>query len=117
MHAPAASRAVRTGHATEAEDPRPEDISGRQSAGSGAPMPIIAQLEGIDSVQNPRYTGHAIFGRPNKHEELLDPDDVAAGHITRLRRSPNHRIIRSRKPAHPAIVSVETFTQAQLIRR
>ncbi|WP_435592795.1 recombinase family protein [Nocardia sp. bgisy118] len=68
-------------------------------------------------LQNPRYTGYAIFGRWNKHEELLDPDDVAAGHITRLRRSPNHRIIRSKKPAHPAIVSVETFTEAQLIRR
>ncbi|WP_253799256.1 recombinase family protein [Nocardia amikacinitolerans] len=68
-------------------------------------------------LQNPRYTGYAIFGRWNKQEELLDPDDVAAGHITRLRRSPNHRIIRSKKPAHPAIVTVETFTQAQLIRR
>ncbi|WP_179830746.1 recombinase family protein [Nocardia amikacinitolerans] len=68
-------------------------------------------------LQNPRYTGYAIFGRWNKHEELLDPDDVAAGHITRLRRSPNHRIIRSKKPAHPAIVTVETFTQAQLVRR
>ncbi|MEV6386821.1 recombinase family protein [Nocardia xishanensis] len=68
-------------------------------------------------LQNPRYTGYAIFGRWNKHEELLDPDDVAAGHITRLRRSPNHRIIRSKKPAHPAIVTVETFTRAQLIRR
>lgn len=68
-------------------------------------------------LQNPRYTGYAVFGRWTKHEELLDPDDAAAGNITRFRRSPTHRVVRSKRPAHPAIVSVETFTQAQLLRR
>jgi hypothetical protein len=48
---------------------------------------------------------------------LLDPDDVAAGHVTRFRRASPDRIVRSRLPAHPAIVSVETFTAAQLLRR
>jgi len=52
-----------------------------------------------------------------RHEMLLDPDDVAAGHVTRFRRAPAHRIVRSRQPAHPAIVSVEVFTQVQLARR
>ncbi|MGY1976299.1 recombinase family protein [Nocardia gipuzkoensis] len=68
-------------------------------------------------LQNPRYTGYAVFGRWTKHEELLDPDDAAAGNVTRFRRSPTHRIVRSKKPAHPAIISVDTFTQAQLQRR
>ncbi|MFD4407710.1 recombinase family protein [Nocardia sp. NPDC058499] len=68
-------------------------------------------------LQNPRYTGYAVFGRWQKHEELLDPDDVAAGHVTRMRRAPAQRIVRSQRPAHPAIVSVATFTEAQLIRR
>ncbi|WP_280410861.1 recombinase family protein [Nocardia asiatica] len=68
-------------------------------------------------LQNPRYTGYAVFGRWTKHEELLDPDDAAAGNVTRFRRSPTHRIVRSKSPAHPPIVSVETFTQAQLLRR
>lgn len=68
-------------------------------------------------LQNPRYTGYAFFGRWTKHELLLDPDDVAAGHIVRFKRSPAHRIIRSRRPAHPAIISVETFTQATLLRK
>ncbi|WP_327116275.1 recombinase family protein [Nocardia sp. NBC_01730] len=68
-------------------------------------------------LQNPRYTGYAVFGRWTKHEELLDPDDAAAGNVTRFRRSPTHRIIRSKNPAHPAIISVEIFTQAQLLRR
>ena len=68
-------------------------------------------------LDNPRYTGYAFFGRWTKHETLLDPDDVAAGHVVRFRRSSSDRVVRSREPAHPAIVSVQTFTQAQLLRR
>ncbi|MDX6283000.1 MAG: hypothetical protein QOH03_4071 [Kribbellaceae bacterium] len=68
-------------------------------------------------LENPRYTGYAIYGRWQKVEELLDPEDVAAGYIARFRRSPLAKIVRSREPAHPAIVSVETFTAAQLEKR
>jgi hypothetical protein len=68
-------------------------------------------------LENPRYTGYAVFGRWIRHEQLADPDDVAAGHVTRFRRSSAERVVRSRRPAHPAIVSVEEFTQAQLRRR
>ncbi|HET9254527.1 MAG TPA: recombinase family protein [Pseudonocardiaceae bacterium] len=68
-------------------------------------------------LENPRYTGYAIFGRWAKHETLLDPDDIAAGHVVRFRRASADRMVRSRQPAHPAIVSVEEFTQAQLLRR
>lgn len=68
-------------------------------------------------LDNPRYTGYAFFGRWTKHETLLDPDDVAAGHVVRFRRSNPERIVRSRNPAHPQIVSVEVFTQTQLLRR
>jgi len=68
-------------------------------------------------LDNPRYTGYAIFGRYVKHEMLLNPDDVAAGHVVRFRRANAERVVRSRQPAHPAIVSVEDFTQMQLLRR
>jgi hypothetical protein len=68
-------------------------------------------------LDNPRYTGYAVFGRWTKHEVLLNPDDVAAGHVVRFRRSSPDRIVRSRKPAHPAIVSVEDFVEVQLLRR
>jgi len=68
-------------------------------------------------LENPRYTGYAVFGRWTKSEELRDPDDVSAGHVVRFRRSAPDRIVRSRLPAHPAIVSVETFTEVQLMRR
>src|SRR3954451_17558424 len=68
-------------------------------------------------LDNPRYTGYAIFGRWTKHETLLDPDDVAAGHVVRFRKSTQDRIVRSRRPAHPEIVAVEEFTQVQLLRK
>ena len=68
-------------------------------------------------LDNPRYTGYAIFGRWARHEMLLDSDDVAAGHVVRFRRANPDWVVRSRQPAHPAIVSVEDFTQAQLLRR
>ncbi|WP_307796204.1 recombinase family protein [Amycolatopsis sp. 195334CR] len=68
-------------------------------------------------LENPKYTGFAVFGRWTKHETLLDPDDVAAGHVVRFRRAEREQVVRSRRPAHPAIVSVEDFTEVQLLRR
>ncbi|WP_253890226.1 recombinase family protein [Actinokineospora diospyrosa] len=68
-------------------------------------------------LENPRYTGYAVFGRWVKQEVLADPDDVAAGHVTKFRRASVDRIVRSRTQAQPAIVSVETFTEVQLLRR
>lgn len=68
-------------------------------------------------LENPRYTGYAFFGRWTKQEMLIDPDDVAAGHVVRFRRSAQDRVVRSRRPAHPEIVPVEVFTEVQLRRR
>ena len=68
-------------------------------------------------LENPRYTGYAVFGRWSKQEMLLDPDDVSAGHVVRFRRARPDRIVRSRVPAHPAIVSVQDFVDVQLLRR
>lgn len=68
-------------------------------------------------LDNPRYTGYAFFGRWNRHETLLNPDDVAAGTVVRFQRSSPDRVVRSRQPAHPAIVDVEQFVEAQLLRR
>ncbi|ATE55730.1 recombinase family protein [Actinosynnema pretiosum] len=68
-------------------------------------------------LDNPRYTGFAFFGRWTRQEMLLDPDDVAAGHVVRFRRATADKVVRSRKPAHPAIVGVEEFTQVQLLRK
>jgi hypothetical protein len=68
-------------------------------------------------LENPRYTGYAVFGWWSKHDTLLDPDDVPAGHLERFRRAAVDRVVRSRRPAHPAIISVAEFIEAQLLRR
>ncbi|MEU6559898.1 recombinase family protein [Nocardia nova] len=89
---------------------RPEQNTHRSGAGWQAST--VAAI-----LQNPRYTGYAVFGRWFKKDELLDPDDVAAGYVSRVRRSNADRVVRSKRPAHPKIVSVATFTEAHLIRR
>ncbi|WP_249228217.1 recombinase family protein [Kutzneria sp. CA-103260] len=68
-------------------------------------------------LENPRYTGYAFFGRWATYEALLDPDDVAADFVVRFRRSTPGRLVRSRVPAHPAIIDVADFTLVQLRRR
>ncbi|MEV8609494.1 zinc ribbon domain-containing protein [Amycolatopsis sp. NPDC051373] len=67
-------------------------------------------------MQNPRYTGYAFFGRWTKTEVLLDPDDPSAGHTTRFRRASPDHVVRSRMQAHHPIVTVQQFTQVQLLR-
>ena len=69
-------------------------------------------------LNNPRYTGHAFFGRWSKHEtpcsirSTWPPARWSGSGVARA-----DRVVGSRQEAHPAIVSVETFTQAQLLRR
>lgn len=89
---------------------RPEQNRHRQ--GDGWQAGTVRAILG-----NPRYTGYAVFGRWVKHEVLLDPDDPAAGHVTRFKPSDPSRIVRSRSQAHEPIVSVEDFTRAQVVRR
>ncbi len=71
---------------------------------------------GAEAVPAP-LLGYAVFGRWQRREMLANADDVAAGHVTRFRRADAADIVRSHRPAHPAIVSVETFTRSQLLRR
>ncbi|WP_405072211.1 recombinase family protein [Kribbella sp. NBC_01510] len=52
-------------------------------------------------LDNPRYTGFPIYGRWQRVEELLDPEDVAAGHLVRFRKSPTSKIVRSVSPRTP----------------
>jgi hypothetical protein len=68
-------------------------------------------------LENPRYTGCAVFGRWTKNERLIDPDDVGAGHIVRFRRANPDQIVRLREPGHPAIVTLHDFVDVQLLRR
>lgn len=68
-------------------------------------------------LTNPRYTGHQVWNKQRKQEVLLNIDDVALGHVTKLRWNPADTWIRSDRPAHPAIVDQATFDQAQQVLR
>jgi site-specific DNA recombinase len=64
-------------------------------------------------LTNPRYTGYQVWNRQRKDEVLLDVHDVAMGHRTKLVWNSANNWVRSERPAHPAIVDVETFERAQ----
>jgi len=66
-------------------------------------------------ILNPRYTGHQVWNRQRKDEVLLDVNDVSAGHTTKLRWNDRDSWVWSDAVAHPPIVSVEDFQQAQHI--
>jgi site-specific DNA recombinase len=58
-------------------------------------------------LANPVYRGYATWGKQQKFEELVDPDDVAAGNVTRMRWRPRTEWIEARQQTHPALVSRE----------
>lgn len=58
-------------------------------------------------LANPVYRGYATWGKQQKFEELVDPDDVAAGNVTRMRWRPRTEWIEARQQTHPALVSQE----------
>ncbi|MFD4351504.1 recombinase family protein [Nocardia sp. NPDC058518] len=64
---------------------------------------------------NPRYTGHEVWNKQRKQESLIDVDDVALGHHTRLAWNPKKDWVYSDQPVHDAIVAKETFDQVQAL--
>jgi site-specific DNA recombinase len=64
-------------------------------------------------LTNPRYTGYAVWNKQHKEETLIDVEDVALGHVTKLKWTPKDAWVFSDRPAHPAVISRETFEQAQ----
>jgi len=64
-------------------------------------------------LTNPRYTGRQVWNRQRKQEMLLDINDVALGHETKLRWNSPDAWVWSDRPAHPAIVDDETFQRVR----
>jgi len=62
-------------------------------------------------LANPRYTGRQVWNRQRKDEVLMDVNDVALGHTTKLRRNEADKWIFSDRVVHPVIVDDETFRQ------
>jgi site-specific DNA recombinase len=66
-------------------------------------------------LTNPRYTGRQVWNRQRKDEVLLDVNDVAQGHVTKLRWNSQEEWIWSDGKVHPPIVSANDFLLAQRI--
>ena len=58
-------------------------------------------------LTNPVYRGVRIWAKQQRVESLLDPDDVAAGHQTRMRWQDRDSWITPASPTHEALVSAE----------
>jgi site-specific DNA recombinase len=64
-------------------------------------------------LANPRYTGRQVWNRQRKDEVLLDINDVAQGHTTKMRWNEAGQWIYSDQVVHPPVIDAETFEQAQ----
>lgn len=59
-------------------------------------------------LANPTYAGRRVWAKQRRHEDLLDVNDVAAGHVTRMRWQPADEWIEG--PAtHQALIDTETL--------
>jgi site-specific DNA recombinase len=66
-------------------------------------------------LHNPRYTGRQVWARQRKDEDLIDPDDVALGHQTRMRWNEKDAWVWSEHLAHEPLIDAETFTEVQQV--
>ena len=64
-------------------------------------------------LQNPRYTGRQVWNRQRRVETLIDVDDVALGHATKMRWNEEDAWVWSDRLVHEPLISAEEFHQAQ----
>jgi hypothetical protein len=64
-------------------------------------------------LMNPRYTGYEVWNRQRRDEVLLNVRDVAAGYTSKMRWNTPDQWVWSERPAHPPLVSRETFDAVQ----
>jgi site-specific DNA recombinase len=64
-------------------------------------------------LTNPRYTGRQVWNRQRKDEVLIDVQDVALGHTTKMRWNEAGKWIYSEQVVHPPIIDAPTFERAQ----
>jgi site-specific DNA recombinase len=60
-------------------------------------------------LANPRYTGHQVWNRQRRDEVLLDVEDVALGHVSKMRWNDEDAWIVSEALTHEPLVSDEQF--------
>ena len=66
-------------------------------------------------LTNPRYTGRQVWNKQRKAEILIDVDDVALGHETKMRWNPTTEWIYSAGGVHEPIIDEDTFERVQML--
>lgn len=66
-------------------------------------------------LQNPRYTGRQVWNKQRKDEVLIDVDDVALGHTSKMRWNDSDRWIWSDKVVHEPLIDAADFERAQAL--
>jgi site-specific DNA recombinase len=64
-------------------------------------------------LTNPRYTGYQVWNRQRTDEVLLDVENVALGHTSKMRWNSADKWVHSEQQAHPKIIDKEDFEHAQ----
>ena len=64
-------------------------------------------------LANPRYTGRQVWNKQRRDEILVDVEDVAQGHLSRMRWNDRSDWVWSAEQTHEAIISPEEFDRAQ----
>jgi site-specific DNA recombinase len=65
---------------------------------------------------NPRYTGRQVWNRQRRDEQLIDVEDVALGHETKLKWNDRSDWIWSTEVVHEPLIDAETFARAEELR-
>lgn len=67
-------------------------------------------------IGNPKYTGRQVWNRQRRDEELIDVEDVAAGHQSKMKWNDRSEWIWSAELMHEAIITPEVFAAASAQR-
>ena len=62
---------------------------------------------------NPRYTGRQVWNRQRRDEVLIDVEDVALGHESKMRWNDETEWVWSQQPTHTPLVDLAEFEAAQ----
>ncbi len=80
----------------------------RQSSGGAWSKIAVRSI-----LKNPRYTGREVWNKQRHEEVLLDVEDVALGHESKMRWNDPSEWVWSEQRMHTAIIEPETFDAAQ----
>jgi site-specific DNA recombinase len=64
-------------------------------------------------LQNPRYTGRQVWNKQRRDEVLIDVEDVALGHESKMRWNDRSEWVWSEHPTHVAIIEPDTFAAVE----